>query len=432
MKKILKSIEIIVALTFVLILSGCGENYPDTPKNLSATAVSSSIIIISWDPVSNADGYYLHLVPNIGGIALTNNKYSTTDTVVEHSMLDAGSLYSYRVSSFNSNGESAYSKIVTAITLAGIPSAPTNVNAMAASESSITIRWTAVPHADGYKVYRKNENLESYSEIGSTESTLYTDTDLSVDVKYYYKVSAFNISGESSPSGSVYAQAKAILDAPSEVTATVLSTSSIKINWSLIYNAESYIIYRSLTDADDYEKISTVSSASYTDNELSPETTYYYKVSACNISGESAQSASSSATTYSANAGTSPVTAINIPFGSTGITGDFPNGMNEIWYKFTWYGAGALYAIDSNYDNSSEDYGDIVVTVCDSEYYSIAISDGTGKIRLLENIDIGKGSSDPNNIMVSNWNGTFYVLVKPKTNTMLDKRPFRLFFVLLF
>jgi len=524
MRKFLKAGKIIYFTLFLtMVFGGCDfVTLPDAPENVIITATSYNSISISWDLMFSADKYNIYRSTN-GEDSFNKIGSSVFDSYTDKGLTE-DTVYHYKVSSVN-KAESPLSNMVSARTRLRPLSAPTNIKVITISKTAITINWTAVPDVEGYYIYRSTNYLSNYyQEIGSSLTVSYTDNDLTPNTQYFYKISSY-VNNYESPQ-STYIEAKTnpeIPRTPVNINAAARSIESIRINWGSVSNAESYIVYRSLTDADDYEEISTVSSASYTDNELSPETTYYYKVSACNISGESAlsdmanattlsgkpnaptavsasavfyyitiswssvsnstgyivyrstsasgdyeiiaypsetsykdtgldpdttyhyrvsavnlfgesaQSTSRSATTYSANAGTSPLTAINIPFGSIGITGDFTNGMDEIWYKLTRNGAGALYAIDSNYNTSSEDYGDIVVTVCDSEYYSITITDGTaGKIRLLENIDIGKGSGDPNNIIASNWNGTFYVLVKPKTNTMLDKRPFRLFFVLFF
>jgi len=300
MSRFLSIVKIIsIAVTIGLLLSGCGVNLPDTPQNLTATAYSSGAIIISWDPVSNADGYYLHLVPNVGGFALTGNKFACTDTEQIHYNLYADTLYSYKVTAYNSNGESSFSNTASARTFAGVPNPPADVSASAASESSIIINWSAVKHADGYKIYRSNESLGYYTEIDETESTSYTDTDLPVDVRYYYKVSAYNISGESTQSSSVYSQATTIPAPPSEVTATTQSVDRIIINWPAVHNADSYVVYRSLSESGVYTQIGTTTESSYTSAELIHETTYYYKVAAKNGIGEGSKSNSASATTLS-------------------------------------------------------------------------------------------------------------------------------------
>lgn len=57
--------------------------------------------------------------------------------------------------------------------------------------SSVTIKWDRVPDSDGYYVYRADSYGGSYSRIGSTDSTGYTDENLTHGREYYYRVCAY-------------------------------------------------------------------------------------------------------------------------------------------------------------------------------------------------------------------------------------------------
>jgi len=86
--------------------------------------------------------------------------------------------------------------------------------------------------------------------------------------------------------------------APSNLTATVVSSNQIDLNWSAVSGAVSYKIFRAGI------LIASSTTNSYSDTGLSPGTTYSYTVSAVNIDGaESPQSSSVSATTLSAPGG---------------------------------------------------------------------------------------------------------------------------------
>jgi thiol-disulfide isomerase/thioredoxin/DNA-binding protein len=63
----------------------------------------------------------------------------------------------------------------------------------------VEIDWENVVDVTGYKIYRKFEGETTYRYIGSTQYSLFYDTDsqLSVGRKTYYQVSAFNAFGES-------------------------------------------------------------------------------------------------------------------------------------------------------------------------------------------------------------------------------------------
>jgi hypothetical protein len=87
---------------------------------------------------------------------------------------------------------------------------------------------------------------------------------------------------------------------PTGVKAEALSPYSILISWNHVPVADGYWVYRSTSSSGEYSLIAARSSmyAYYEDTELSPNTTYYYKVSAYhNTYGESPLSVFTSATT---------------------------------------------------------------------------------------------------------------------------------------
>jgi chitodextrinase len=95
--------------------------------------------------------------------------------------------------------------------------------------------------------------------------------------------------------GTSYAAVPAV---PSGLTVSA-TTNSASLNWSTVTGATSYNVYRSTSSGGPYSKVntSTITTSSYVDVGLTASTTFYYKVSAVNLDGESALSAAVSATT---------------------------------------------------------------------------------------------------------------------------------------
>ena len=83
--------------------------------------------------------------------------------------------------------------------------------------------------------------------------------------------------------------------APSNLTATALSSSSIKLSWN--GNGDSFIIYISKENPNNFSQLATVKDKSCIDKSLSPDTTYYYEVRAKNDFGISNPSNIASAQT---------------------------------------------------------------------------------------------------------------------------------------
>jgi hypothetical protein len=87
-------------------------------------------------------------------------------------------------------------------------------------------------------------------------------------------------------------------DTPTGVNAAANSAWSITVSWTAVSGATNgYTIYRSTSESGEYTQVATPTTTSYVNTGLTPNTTYYYKVSAKNIYGESTHSAPVSATT---------------------------------------------------------------------------------------------------------------------------------------
>jgi hypothetical protein len=179
---------------------------------------------------------------------------------------------------------------------------PTGVTASAASSTQVNLTWTAVPSATSYKIYRTTSSSLIPVLVGSSQIPTFSDTDLTKSTTYYYAVSAVGTSGESSQSAlvSVTTLSSSSIASPTGLTATPASSSQISLAWTPVSGAISYKIYSSQSSAGTYTLIGTSGVPSYTSTALVQKTTYYYKVSVVNSSGEGPQSAVVSATTLQA------------------------------------------------------------------------------------------------------------------------------------
>jgi fibronectin type 3 domain-containing protein len=92
--------------------------------------------------------------------------------------------------------------------------------------------------------------------------------------------------------------------APTELTATAVSSSQINLVWNVYSNAATYNLKRSLTNGGPYTTIATgVTTTNYPDSGLAGGTIYYYVVSAVLGGNESTNSAQAAATTFSPTLG---------------------------------------------------------------------------------------------------------------------------------
>ncbi len=95
-----------------------------------------------------------------------------------------------------------YVRVYTKGSASSTPAAPTNLSATATSSSQINLSWTDnATNETGYQVERKTGSTGTWSQIASSlasNTTSYSNTGLTAGTTYFYRVRAFNGSGNSS------------------------------------------------------------------------------------------------------------------------------------------------------------------------------------------------------------------------------------------
>jgi thermitase len=176
---------------------------PSAPSALGATATSSSQINLTWtDNSANETGFKIErssdgtTFSQIATAGANTSSFSDAD-------LTASTTYSYRVRAYNATGDSSYSEVVTAQTLAPppVPGAPTTLSASAISKNQINLAWTAgsAGGQTGFKIERttdiNNTPFAQIAVVGPTTKS-YSNTGLKSNTTYYYRVRAYNSSGD--------------------------------------------------------------------------------------------------------------------------------------------------------------------------------------------------------------------------------------------
>ena len=183
----------------------CSTTPPAAPANLTATAVSSSQINLTWtDSDSTEPGFKIERCTGAGcsdfaqiaTVGANVTSYSNTG-------LTASTSYSYRVRAYNAAGDSDYSNTASAVTQAApaLPAAPTNLVATAVSKSQINLTWTDnASNETGFSIERcKGATCTNFSQIATVGAnvTSYANTRLTANTTYRYRVRAYNASGNS-------------------------------------------------------------------------------------------------------------------------------------------------------------------------------------------------------------------------------------------
>src|SRR3989475_11040621 len=244
------SLLIIVFLSLSVLLSATQYARADTslvppPTNLTATAVSSSEIHLSWTAPTGVGlvvtGYEIERSTDGGSTwpptPLVANTGSTATTYSDTGGLTHTTTYTYRVHTVTAIGTSFPSDTASATTFAVAASPPTGLVATAASSSQIGLTWTAPTDnggsaITGYKIEKSTDGGSTWSTLVNTcgTSTRCSDTGLPHTTTFTYRVSAINSAGTGSPSITASATTLAVApSSPTRHTAAAATTSHLSL-----------------------------------------------------------------------------------------------------------------------------------------------------------------------------------------------------------
>ena len=165
------------------------------------------------------------------------------------------------------------------------PTAPGNVSATPLSSSSIRVNWTDSSGETSYSFYRWNGSAWVNIGSGAQGTTSFTQGGLTPGSTYYYLVCANNGAGQTCANW-VSVTTPGTPTAPSNMSATPLSSSSIRVNWTDSSGETSYSFYRWNGSAWAGIGTGAQNTTSFTQGGLAAGSTYYYLVCANNSAGQ--------------------------------------------------------------------------------------------------------------------------------------------------
>lgn len=265
---------------------------PVAPQNLAATA-GDSMITLTWRPNIEADFavYRIFADTTAGPTVLIDSTASILDTTYVHHGLANGTTYYFRIVAVdNAQNQSGYSNEVSSVPVNINPPAPPQGLSVTALDGSVQLSWHANGEGDFLK-YRIFGGTTIHPTIQIDSASGRNDTlrligSLVNGQTYFFRLAAVDLAlNQSLYSTEVSATP---LDAtPPAIPQSLVATagdSSISLQWSPNGEAD-FLRYRifggtSPMPTMQWDSVSSVSDTLQTLRNLTPGTTYYFRLTA--------------------------------------------------------------------------------------------------------------------------------------------------------
>ncbi|OQY30313.1 MAG: hypothetical protein B6244_00180 [Candidatus Cloacimonetes bacterium 4572_55] len=293
------------------------ENVPEPVTLSDPFNVNSQSATLNWtvDNDSGFNRYALHrddqsdVTLNSLQIALFTDPLQTTYT---DQPLEQSRVYYYRVFVVHNSGAYSGSNVVSAETSDASPGIIELSDPSAIGETGMTLTWQAEiePDFERYHLYRGTAPGIDMSDqliatIDNSDQNYFDDAGLTDNSTYYYRVYLFDASNLYSRSNE--ASGTTLNAPPSAVQFTetlALSDSEIRLAWSAstAHDFAAYRVYRDLQpivtlESDLIVRVTELQQIAYIDDQLSENTTYYYRIFTEDTGGLQTGSEVESATT---------------------------------------------------------------------------------------------------------------------------------------
>jgi hypothetical protein len=315
---------------------GGGGTTCDAPSNLSAQPSSASAQT-SWNTANGAASYNIQWKVNTSStwgtaVSVTSNSYNINN-------LSAATTYNVRVATVCNGATSAFS--TTTFTTSGnggggvTCNAPANISSTAITTTTAQTSWTAVSGASSYNVQWKTSVSATWNTPVVVTANSYAINGLSAATIYNVRVATVCGSTSSGFTTGTFTTAPlAGCGASPTVTTTPAQTSAV-VNWVSSPGANTYTLEWKLATSSTWNNAVTLSTTTYTINNLVASTAYDVRLTSTCANGVSTPTVSlfsTGATSVTCNLPTN----FNVTVGTTNAATSWSNMTGASYYWIQW------------------------------------------------------------------------------------------------
>ncbi|HET6385284.1 MAG TPA: fibronectin type III domain-containing protein [Armatimonadota bacterium] len=199
-------------------------NPPAPAASVTATANSSTLITVAWtDTTGDATSFKLERM-TAGGSFTVIATLGADVRSYQDSGLKASTTYTYKVIASNPGGDAAEPNPTASATTLTAPAAPMNLTATAVSGTQVNLIWTdTAGDATSFEVEREisGGTFAQIATVGANARS-YSDTTVSPNMSYVYRVRAVNTAGPSD-----YSNLATVMTGTDQIKGTVTVSAGV-------------------------------------------------------------------------------------------------------------------------------------------------------------------------------------------------------------
>jgi hypothetical protein len=265
---------------------------PLSPSHLQLSLVSLTQVRLTWTDGSDNETQFEIQRQSPGGLWVPLDSVPANTTSYLDTSVSPLNTYIYRVRAVNATGPSPWWSNEAWIDTVQPPAAPSGLQLKTAATDQPVLAWRDNSDTElAFEVWRKS-GAGSYERIDSlpADSILFVDQHLAPGITYTYRVRAISAGGASAWTNEVWIDTVLPLAAPTDLQLKWASADQIVMGWTDNSSNEfAFEVWRK-TATSAYQRLQSLApnTTVFIDPNLTPGTTYTYRVRATGAQGASA------------------------------------------------------------------------------------------------------------------------------------------------